>query len=196
LSIEKLKGVIEMAKIQKSNIIRSLIMKASEMYNTNENERASCLIKARNLSEKYNLVDLYIRMYEEFIKPQFEKSAKEKFRDSFRESCKKSKTSNCKKDDDFGNYDNYKYEAKKQEDEDFENFKAAFYENARGNLVLKVEYDDRYEYITISKQKNGKYCVMNPVNHVWNLFDLEHAYCTAWGIFINNKIDYCNNPFW
>jgi hypothetical protein len=172
-------------------------MLASEMYNTNENERSSCLNKARDLSEKYNLQSLFISMYEKYIKPKFEKS----------------KTSNCKKDkdfgnydnykyeakkqedEDFGNYDNYKYEAKKQEDEDFENFKAAFYENARGNLVLKIEYNDRYEYITITKQKNGKYCVMNPIEHKWNLFDLEHAYCIAWGIFINNKMDYCNNPF-
>jgi len=172
-----------MAKIQKSNIIRSLVMKASEIYNTNEHERSSCLNKARDLSEKYNLQNLFIRMYEQYIKPKFEES----------------KTSNCKKDKDFGNYNNYNNyndEAKKQEDEDFENFKAAFYENARGNLVLKIEYDDRYEYITITKQKNGKYCVMNPIEHKWNLFDLEHAYCIAWGIFINNKMDYCNNPFW
>jgi len=180
-----------MAKIQKSNIIRSLVMKASEIYNTNEYERSSCLNKARDLSEKYNLQNLFIRMYEEYIKPKFEKSAKDKFRDSFHDACKQNGEKN-----DFEDNFNYNDEAKKQEDEDFENFKAAFYENAKGNMVLKIEYDDRYEYITITKQKNGKYCVMNPIEHKWNLFDLEHAYCIAWDIFIHSKMDYCNNPFW
>jgi hypothetical protein len=177
---------------RRSNKIRSLIMLASEKYNdSNPTERKNALNKAQELSEIWGLQNLFIRMYEQYIKPKFEKSAKDKFRDSFHDAYKQNGEKN-----DFEDNFNYKDESKKQEDEDFENFKAAFYENARGNLVLKIEYDDRYEYITITKQKNGKYCVMNPIEHKWNLFDLEHAYCIAWDIFINNKMDYCNNPFW
>lgn len=114
----------------KKDLIESLMLKATPKYNDNEIERAACLEKAKQLAEKYNLMNLF----DDLFKLYFDKRVKNEFEAMFGTRSK----------------------SKTKPKLSFEEFMDMFYINRKGNLVLRLR-DNRY--ITIVRCSNGSYLV-------------------------------------